>query len=298
MVEWAAMSDQEHSARIELRVAPAVGDLVGRVLGLAEGPDREGASAVHEVRVAIKRLRAAARLVEPLLGEEVFGQVDDAFRGAGRVLAGRRDADVLAATLRRVVMSVPEDERGVLLAIASELPSPTGAPPADWAQVTARIREGQAALEAAVAPTEGCVDVAPGLRTTYRKTRKLGKRALKSGVAEGAHRWRRWVKHLLYQVELLEAAVHRPVVGKKTQKRLTQLGKVLGRHHDLALLSAAAGQWPAPDSPVHAALLAAATALERKLLRKAKKLSKGALGDKTGEFMEKIARRMGDARGC
>ena len=292
------MSQTDHSAAMGLGIGPAVGDLVAGALALAQRPERESPSAVHEIRVTLKRLRAAARLAEPLVGRETFRRADDAFRDAGRLLAGRRDADVLAATMRRVVKRAPKGDRAVILAIGNELPLPAAAPPADWPGVITRIREGAAALDAALAPTGGCVDVAPGLRGTYRKARRFGKWALRSGVPEDAHRWRRWVKHLLYQAHLLEAAVHKPAMGKKRMKRLTRLGRLLGTHHDLALLRAAAEQIPSSNSPARDRLLAVVGALETELLARAGKLSGKTLDDKPERFIEQAAVAVDKARGC
>ncbi|MCW3057232.1 MAG: domain containing protein, partial [Solirubrobacterales bacterium] len=63
------------------------------------GGGRPDEKAVHEIRKALKRLRALVRLLRHELGEEAFARESAALRDAGRRLAGARDAEVLLDTL-------------------------------------------------------------------------------------------------------------------------------------------------------------------------------------------------------
>lgn len=56
----------------------------------------------HQLRVALRRLRAAERLHRPLLAEDVSLEVRSMARDVGRAVAPLRDSDVLTAELRNV----------------------------------------------------------------------------------------------------------------------------------------------------------------------------------------------------
>jgi CHAD domain-containing protein len=71
-----------------------------------------------------------------------------------------------------------------------------------------------------------------GLARTYRRARRLAMQADSEADIELIHNWRKWVKYLHYQLEILMPAgppdllIHR-------MERLNSLGKVLGERNDL-----------------------------------------------------------------
>ena len=77
--------------------------------------------------------------------------------------------------------------------------------------------------------------------------KKLGDEAQeKSARPEQRHEWRKWVKHLFYQLKILR---HCGIKGyKKTIARLETLGEELGREHDLDVLQRFAKSSGLPDS--------------------------------------------------
>jgi CHAD domain-containing protein len=66
---------------------------------LSQSPKRELATAVHDARKGLKRLRATVRLARGAMGEEIYRRENAAFRDNGRRLSGVRDASVLIETL-------------------------------------------------------------------------------------------------------------------------------------------------------------------------------------------------------
>jgi hypothetical protein len=66
---------------------------------LAGSPKRKLASAVHDTRKSVKRLRATMRLVRAAIGEGIYRRENAAFRDTGRRLSAVRDASVLIVTL-------------------------------------------------------------------------------------------------------------------------------------------------------------------------------------------------------
>ena len=76
---------------------------------LAESSNRELASAVHDTRKSLKRLRATVRLARTTIGAGVARHENKAFRDTGRHLSGARDASVLIETLDKLE-EVSQDE--------------------------------------------------------------------------------------------------------------------------------------------------------------------------------------------
>jgi CHAD domain-containing protein len=75
-----------------------------------------------------------------------------------------------------------------------------------------------------------------GLRRTYREGRRAMNEALQHGTAGRFHEWRKHVKTLWYQTQLLRNVA--PELLKPHRDLLNQLGKALGEHHDVHVLEA------------------------------------------------------------
>lgn len=74
-----------------------------------------------------------------------------------------------------------------------------------------------------------------GMQRTYRNGRARYRAACESRTDEQFHAWRRQVKYCAYQLEALGSLA--PARMRKRLRRTAKLGKVLGRDHDLCLLS-------------------------------------------------------------
>jgi CHAD domain-containing protein len=194
---------------------------------------------VHEARKALKKARAALRLLRPGLGEALFRAENAALRDAGRCLAPLRDAksqlDALAALRRRYARKLRRIRAGGGLdGIESGLRS---------AQAEARrkldLQPCLALLERARRAEFARVDssvLKEGLRRIYRKGQKTFRKAGKAGTPEALHEWRKQVKYLHDALD----ALHGADAGKtaaRAAKRADKLAGRLGDDHDLALLS-------------------------------------------------------------
>jgi CHAD domain-containing protein/predicted phosphodiesterase len=84
----------------------------------------EDSEAVHDMRVATRRLRAALVAAEPFYGRKRYRTMARSVRDLARALGQVRDADVLLAYLRERYMAVATDERvgleGLIDAIAAD----------------------------------------------------------------------------------------------------------------------------------------------------------------------------------
>lgn len=204
--------------------------------------DGERDKHVHEARKATKRLRALVRLVRRDLGDEVYALENQCYRAAGQRLSGLRDATVLVETLDRLVKSLGED-----------VPESRFARVRVWlverrdrayGQVDSSNRAVQEAITA-LAQARECLEhwnlqrrgwggIRAGVQRIYARGRRdfAGAYALPSD--EAFHDWRKQVKYLWYHTQILENIW--PSVMRAQAAELDQLGELLGRDHDLAVL--------------------------------------------------------------
>jgi CHAD domain-containing protein len=200
--------------------------------GTRLGSDPE---ALHQMRVAVRRLRAVLRVARPILDRAWVDELRAELRWLGRALGAVRDDDVLLIHLRSQADALPAGDAGGLERVVEEIE---------------REREGSRAelLEAMSSPRYlellGQVERAGetprwnGKRRSVRKLaarefRKLERAAKALGPAPSdaeLHRVRVLGKRARYAAELAEAAV-----GKRASRfvgRAKKLQDVLGEHQD------------------------------------------------------------------
>ncbi len=216
-------------------------DAFARVLGAARRAAACAASdptrSVHDYRKAIRRARAVVALLRPSLGRTAADGITEELRRAFRETGARRDADILLATLR----AIPSDDPGkaaIETALAEEREASSD--PAETAKV---LREGVAILR----PLAGALgvtlprafsvdDLERGLSRGYRRVHRTLARAEETGLETDFHEWRKRVKELRYQLELLASTGSKQL--KSREKRLSDLAEELGRVTDLIVLRA------------------------------------------------------------
>jgi CHAD domain-containing protein len=191
---------------------------------------------VHAARKALKKARAALRLLRPGLGEALFRAENRALRDAGRCLSPLRDTksqlDALAelrrrhpGKLRRVRLDALDD------GLRADRMAARGKLELQLQSCLARLEPAGRADFAHVDPSA----MKEGLRRVYRKGRKAFRRAGKRRTAEALHEWRKQVKYLHDALAALDGDAR----GKaaKIAKRADKLADRLGDDHDLAVLS-------------------------------------------------------------
>lgn len=199
-----------------------------------KAPDDTG---VHTARKAIKRARAALRLVRGSVPRDRYRELDRALRTIGRRLAPVRDAAValeLVDTLRA--------EGALKKKIAAGLQTYLEALRAE-----ARDALSEETIEALRAELGalwlgrdevagiGAHALHAGLAQTYIRGRERLAEAIARPRADEFHAWRRQVKHLGYQLRLFAPAW--PLVLRPTARAFDTLAEALGDEHDLAELA-------------------------------------------------------------
>jgi CHAD domain-containing protein len=215
-------------------------------IDLLEGyPGKAGERTVHEVRKALKRLRALMRLLRAELGAKRYARENAALRDCGRRLAGARDAEVMVGTLDALVERHPAQlaaSRGVR-ALRAELVAERERSAAirDLAlreEVLADLRAVRArvlAWKLRERHRRPAKLLGPGLERIYRDGLRGLRRARRRGDPEAMHAWRKRVKDLRYAAETLDRGGAKRV--RRLARRAARVGEMLGEEHDLALLA-------------------------------------------------------------
>ncbi|WP_425427101.1 CHAD domain-containing protein [Actinophytocola xinjiangensis] len=232
----AATPDAPPAAHVRVRIDRQVRALVEHEAVARLGEDPEG---VHQMRVAVRRLRAALKAVVPDAG---LTATQDELRWLGGVLGRIRDLDVLLGHLRAQAADLPVAER----AAAERL---VGALVADHRRARRRMLDtfrtvryrsllrALAALTHAELPTVmPAGDGGALLEVIARPHRKLRQDALALGEDppdDDLHALRIRGKRLRYAAELAAPAGGRPVRRLITATKTFQ--EVLGDHQDAVL---------------------------------------------------------------
>lgn len=191
---------------------------------------------VHEYRKSIRRARAVVTLLRPALGATAAAGLARELKRAFAETGALRDADVLLETLRLV----PGDDP-VLQTIEAAL----GRERTRDGEGTARALEAGSrilrplpdALRVTLPETFSTDDLARGLSRSVRRVKETLARAADSGLDADFHDWRKRVKELRYQVEMLASSGSAAL--KRREKALASLAEDLGETTDFILLEAA-----------------------------------------------------------
>jgi CHAD domain-containing protein len=224
-----------------------------RLAALGPAVRRDEADAVHQMRVAARRLRAALQAFPAVLPRQSTQRLRDELRWLGQVLGGARDLEVLREAFGSALDATPAD---LVLGPARARLTTHFAPK----QAEAR----QAALDALdspryvalldelhsllIAPPRGKAAKDPAAKAlphavgqAYRRTKRGMRRAdqLPPGQARDLmlHEARKAAKRARYAAE-----VARPVAGKPAARFATRMKAVqsaLGDHHDAITAQAA-----------------------------------------------------------
>ncbi|MEJ0036111.1 MAG: CHAD domain-containing protein [Gammaproteobacteria bacterium] len=216
-------------------------------------------SEIHSARRTLKKARATLRLLRPAVAARVFKRENAALRDVARPLGAARDAKVLLDSLDRLAKryggpamhSIPPTFRRQL---TDEQAKSGGAVKRRYSERAAPIRSLRTSHERIVTArvqADGWKQIGEGIARVYRTGRKAMKQARKTPTPECLHEWRKQVKYLWHQLQLVEPMSPGPIGALADQMK--KLSDYLGEDHDLAVLrakvTAHAGKFPAPAGP-------------------------------------------------
>ncbi|HUV17854.1 MAG TPA: CHAD domain-containing protein [Ilumatobacteraceae bacterium] len=246
---------QREVRRVEAERLDGAIEYLARALIDPEHNDLE--VAVHEARKRCKWSRGLARLVQPSLGDD-FRWFDRTVRGAANQLSALRDAHAIMATFDALLATEPDDP--VLAAARRRQAEISAAATRDAvASGDERIATALSMLaEARAASSRWKIrrpsnTIEAGIMATYARGRSALRRVRADPTDEEIHEWRKAVKYLWYQVQLLHDAA--PSVLGPLADELDVLSELLGNDHDVAvlvaLLDARPGDYGTPGEVAH-----------------------------------------------
>ena len=217
---------------------------------------------VHDVRKRCKASRGLARLIKPALGDD-FRTFDRTVRDAANELSALRDAHAVLGTLDILLAIRPDD--GVLQEMRSrQTIVSVGASHGVGTGGDVRLATAQAKLVRARRMSQrwklphGSDTLESGIAATYRQGRSALRRVRSNPTEHRLHEWRKTVKYLWYQMQLVQDAA--PSVLGPLVDELDALAEALGDHHDLTvlveLLEAGSDSTPSPSEVGHVCELA------------------------------------------
>jgi excisionase family DNA binding protein len=197
---------------------------------------------VHDARKSCKRIRAAYRLIRDEVGHDLYRQENIRFRDTARLLAKARDTWVMIRTLEKLITT--HGERlpiGIFSGIKQELTE-------QYEKTLAMELLDRTTIPAVLSTLdEACIQIQnlpiyredfSAFRRSIRRVYTRGRRAMQLAYTQPSsevfHEWRKRVKYLWYQIEILEALW--PNVLSQLADELHSLSEYLGDDHDLAVL--------------------------------------------------------------
>ncbi len=244
------------------------------VSGFYDGEEAFG-EAVHTTRKSTKKIRALLRLVRYEIGEKVYHFENEAMRDTARLLTGARSAAVMVNAVDNLKLlygsllaaGTFEETEERLLVNRDRIETRAMEDPELVPRVVANLERAQSRY--ASWPTDsharkvygsGVRDsyssIGPGLKATYRRGRGEMVMAYRAPSPAAFHSWRKRVKYLKHQMEIITPLWPEVVLGMAIT--LDRMAELLGEDHDLAdLLQSLTDRPELCPNPIERSLLRA-----------------------------------------
>jgi CHAD domain-containing protein len=222
---------------VQAALTASADELVRCDARLRAGDDAE---AVHDARVAVRRLRSDLRALRPALDRAWANELRERLRWLGDELGAARDAGVLFERLSRDVGTLRAPEAA---GVREALEPWCAARDAAYARVAAMVLEpryaalleqivaaGRAPHAGGQAAEDACAFAAAVMRAAWKTLRKTVRRRSRPPTDLELHRIRMKAKRARYTAEAVI-----PVVGKRARRfarEVEALQNVLGEQHD------------------------------------------------------------------
>jgi CHAD domain-containing protein len=252
--------------------------------------------AIHEARKSVKKIRGALRLVQPELGA-TYRKENRRLRDLGRKLSELRDSAAIIETFDNVIKKHEESLQKNTLSSIRQALDKSKLETERTLNIDQVVRGAIATLGAAKKRVknwplkgDGFRAIAPGLRTTFRRGRKVMAAAQKDPRPENYHEWRKRVKDHWYHVRLLENVWTE--VMQAHEASLKNLETWLGDDHNLVVLREKLESKPEDygDQKDIDLFLALAGEYQKELREKAMSLGQRVYEEKPRQFTKNIAK--------
>jgi CHAD domain-containing protein len=282
------------------RLSERIGDGVRRIgleqieIAKAKLTSREdAATAIHDTRRCLKRLRALLRLIQPGLDEGAFRREAGRLSGIGKLLAGARDLDVMRQTLTKLDGKFGEMPSGTaqrldeVLARKARLNHKTRAN--GRREALQRLAQSQRFFAGKAMGAVELDHALEGLGYAYRKARKAFRHAYADPSDEAFHALRKRVQLHWRHMALLSRGWPEALSARASEAK--ELSRLLGEDHDYSILLELAKQ---PDAGALeagdlAALRAVCTACQTELRAAAKPRGERLLAEPADNLEARVA---------
>lgn len=249
---------------------------------------------IHDARKQLKKSRAALRLLRGAIGEIAYRRENAALRDAARPLGRARDSKVLMAALDDLIERYGPATRSLKLDKFRRVLRQEQTSARQAITTTLANQQRKALREVDVRSQRWNMKnakgdwaiVGGGLQRIYRHGRRLMKVA---GLrdTEDLHAWRKQVKYLWHQLQILEPVWPGPLGELASQAH--KLADHLGDDHDLAVLRAkVTSHSEAFEGQDYDALIALLDRRRKQLQNKAFKLGARIYEEKPRRFVGRI----------
>jgi CHAD domain-containing protein len=215
----------------------AFADVIRYSRSVVEDASVDPVAAVHEFRKALRRGRALVRLSRPLLGDKTYREIVQDLREAFLGTSPLRDATVLLGTLSR--LGHQRCTRSARSALRRLLRSEAAA--GAGAAAVVALEHSVELIAPLPARFSGCLpprvhwrQVREAVAKSFRRARRARCLAMEDRKDRDVHAFRKRVKELRYQLELLAAA--QGGKARHDYHALAALAEGLGEVTDLTLL--------------------------------------------------------------
>ena len=211
---------------------------------------------VHQVRKRLKKTRALIRMVRHSLGEKTFDRENKYFRDLGRELAGLRDGEVIIETLDNLVAhfddslapeSFTDIRRELRVDYRQEYQSTIDSDV--LLSVKNELKDAKERIDRWKIKPDRWSAIDKSFQKVYKRGYKDLDLALSQPSAENLHEWRKRVKYLRYQLNIL-SPIWKELIDR-WESLTHDLTDYLGEDHDLAVLKEYVASQPARFNREH-----------------------------------------------
>jgi hypothetical protein len=224
-----------------------------KLVAECETAGEDPAGFAHKARVRAKKIRAALRLAEPLLGAKAYRRENRWWRDAARELSSLRDSNARVEALEALTPFLTARIGTAMMRRLRErfekqrVAESHEAIVAFCQQVAERKRELTPDL-----PSGSREDMAAALLTTHRAARQAMKAALKKNDPLLLHEWRKQTKYHALQARLMRLTFPETLEDRTSASR--KLAEVLGDIQDIEVVLESARDWEGAPEGFEAAL--------------------------------------------
>lgn len=256
--------------------------------------DMDRHETVHEVRKRCKEVRAAVRLVRPVL--PTYSAENAHYRDAGRRISDIRDAQAAIETFDDHVQPIAADHgsltnetladlRGILVDRREQVAAEQDLD-VRLAEVRSDLVEGRERVDTLPIATEGYDAVAGGLRKSYKRARNRMDDAYDDPEFERFHEWRKRIKYHRYHCRLLRRVWVGPMKARRNE--LKTLSDIIGDENDLAEFSIMMHEEELFDGTTRSTLEELITGRRSELHRQGRALGERLFAEHPDELVDRI----------